>query len=230
MNSFLKRTSIVLMSSGAALAFALTSANAADPIIYEQPPVMMPAAMYDWSGFYAGIAAGYGTGDADYDVFDDGTGIGGDRSALFLLGGVVGYNYQAGAWVFGVEGDLFWSGIDGSTADFGTTIDSEIEWMGSVRGRVGYAFDNILPYLTAGVAFANNDVSVGGFGSDDNTHIGWTAGVGVEIGLTQNLSTSLEYRYTDFGSEDYGFEDGFSSEGSGDLHTVGVALKWRFGM
>jgi outer membrane immunogenic protein len=223
MNSFLKRTSIVLMSSGAALAFALTSANAADPIIYEQPAVMMPAAMYDWSGLYVGVLAGYGTGDADYAVV--GGGSGSFDMDGFYLGGVVGYNFQTGPWVLGVEGDLAWSGIDGGALYLGAgpAIDSDLQWMGSVRGRVGYAFDNILPYLTAGFAFADNDVSVAGIGSDSNIHVGWTAGIGVEVGLTQNLSA-----YTDFGTEDYDFGGTVVAAGTGDFHTIGMALKWGF--
>ncbi len=214
-----------LLAGAAALSLGFVSAaQAADPIIYEQPPVMLPAAMYDWSGFYAGIGAGYGTGDADY-----GFGGGGSYDIDgFILGGIVGYNFQTGPWVFGVEGDLYWSGIDGSTGDFGG-ISTDVDWLGSVRGRVGYAFDNILPYVTAGVAFAHSDVDIAAFGgvSDNNTHIGWTAGLGVEVGVTQNLSASLEYRYTDFGSETYEL-GAVTSSGSGDLHTVGAALKWRF--
>jgi outer membrane immunogenic protein len=214
-----------LLAGAAALSLGFVSAaQAADPIIYEQPPVMMPAAMYDWSGFYAGIGAGYGTGDAEY-----GFGGGGSYDIDgFMLGGIVGYNFQTGPWVFGVEGDLYWSGIDGSTGDFGG-ISTDVDWLGSVRGRVGYAFDNILPYVTAGVAFAHSDVDIAAFGgvNDNNTHIGWTAGLGVEVGVTQNLSASLEYRYTDFGSETYELGP-VTSSGSGDLHTVGAALKWRF--
>jgi outer membrane immunogenic protein len=230
MNSFLKRTSIVLMSSGAALAFALTSANAADPIIYEQPPVMMPAAMYDWSGFYAGIAGGYATGDADYSISIGDGGGSFDLDGAFI-GGVVGMNVQHGNIVFGVEGDLFWSGIDGSAFAFDDdAIGVDINWMGSVRGRVGYAFDNIMPYVTAGVAFGDADIGVSGDlnASDSNLHIGWTAGIGAEVGLTQNVSASLEYRYTDLGSKSYDFGAGFETRGSGEFHTIGMAVKWRF--
>lgn len=228
MKSILKTISFAAIG-GCALAIA-SSAHAADPIIYEQPPVMMPAAMYDWSGFYAGVTGGYGWGDSDFS-FD--TGGGTTTGSLDLngafLGGVVGYNMQAGSWVFGVEGDLAWSGIDGSTT-LGAGGETEVEWLGSVRGRVGYAWDNILPYVTGGVAFAHNEVSVPGFGSDSQTHIGWTAGVGVEVGLTQNVSASLEYRYSDFGDQDYTFNAPLTAEADGKLHTIGAALKWRFGM
>lgn len=217
-----------LLAGAAALSLGFVSAaQAADPIIYEQPPVMMPAAMYDWSGFYAGVAAGYAWGDASYDA--DVIGAGSFDNDGWLLGGVVGYNFQTGPWVFGVEGDLYWAGIDGGEDVGIVTISNDTNWFGSVRGRAGYAFDNILPYLTAGIAFADNDVSIAGAvnASDSNTHVGYTVGLGVEVGLTQNVSTSLEYRYTDFGDKDYDF-DGFSSVGDGDFHTIGAALKWRF--
>ncbi len=218
-----------LLAGAAALSLGFVSAaQAADPIIYEQPPVMLPAAMYDWSGFYAGVTGGYATGDADFGFVTTGpaTFASVDIDGWFL-GGVAGYNVQSGNWVYGIEGDITWANIDGFTPA-GADGDTEIDWMGSLRGRVGYAFDNILPYVTAGVAFAHNDLTVGGgFGSDSNTHFGWTAGLGVEIGVTEQLSASLEYRYTDFSSETYDFP-GLSVEADGHLHTVGAALKWRF--
>lgn len=222
-----------LLAGAAALSLGFVSAaQAADPIIYEQPPVMMPAAMYDWSGFYAGVTGGYATGDADWSATTS-TPDGGsfDIDGAFI-GGVVGYNVQHGAWVWGIEGDLVWSGIDGNDVAFdGDDISGEINWMGSVRGRVGYAFDNILPYLTAGVAFGDTDVSIVGDDfnqSDSQMHVGWTAGLGVEVGVTQNVSASLEYRYTDLGSESYDFNSGFDTEASTEFHTIGASLKWRF--
>lgn len=220
-----------LLAGAAALSLGFVSAaQAADPIIYEQPPVMMPAAMYDWSGFYAGLTGGYATGDADWSAtLPDGGSF--DVDGAFI-GGVAGYNVQNGAWVYGVEGDLVWSDIDGSDVALdGDGISGEINWMGSVRGRLGYAFDNILPYVTAGVAFGDTDVSIVGPGfaaSDSQMHVGWTAGLGVEVGVTQNISASLEYRYTDLGSEDYDFAPSFDTEASTEFHTIGAAVKWRF--
>lgn len=219
-----------LLAGAAALSLGFVSAaQAADPIIYEQPPVMMPAAMYDWSGFYAGVVGGYATGDADWSAtIPDGGSF--DIDGAFI-GGVVGYNVQHGAWVWGIEGDLAWAGIDGSgVAADDDDISVDINWIGSVRGRVGYAFDNILPYVTAGVAFGDADIGISGDlnASDSQLHVGWTAGLGVEVGITQNVSASLEYRYTDLGSEDYDFGAGFDTVGAGDFHTIGAALKWRF--
>lgn len=209
----------------------VSSANAADAVVYE-PVVAMPADMYNWSGFYVGAQAGYGWGDAEYS-----TNAGNGSSGSFDIDGVfaglnVGYNIQHGSWVFGVEGDVSWSGIEGSGIAFDTDdISAEIKWMGSLRGRLGYAFDNVMPYVTAGVAVADTEISISGLmnASDSNTHVGWTAGIGVEVGLTQAISTSLEYRYTDLGSKDYTFTNNVVATGSGDVHTVGAALKWRFG-
>jgi outer membrane immunogenic protein len=211
----------------------VSSANAADAVVYE-PAVPMPADMYNWSGFYVGGQAGYGWGDADYAA-DAGGGVAGtfDIDGAFA-GGNAGFNIQNGSWVFGVEGDVFWSGIEGSgTAFDGDVITAEIHWMGSLRGRVGYAFDNVLPYVTAGVAVSDTEIAIYSdpdtlFGRDSNTHVGWTAGLGVEVGLSQNISTSLEYRYTDLGTKDYVFGP-VDATGTGEVHTVGAALKWRFG-
>lgn len=223
-----------LLAGAAALSLGFVSAaQAADPIIYEQPPVMSPAAMYDWSGFYAGVTGAYNTGDVDFAPPTGITPFGFDIDG-WSIGGVAGYNFQSGPWVYGIEGDLLWTrGIEGSAtlAPVTGSAESEGRWMGSVRGRVGYAFDNILPYVTGGVAFANNRGTVNLPGTtltDTQTHIGWTAGAGVEVGITQQLSGSLEYRYTDFGSETYDYAPGLSVPGDGNLHTVGASLKWRF--
>ena len=210
----------------------VSSANAADAVVYE-PVVAMPADMYDWSGFYVGAQAGYGWGDADYSITAGPGEVGSFDIDGALVGINAGFNVQHGSWVFGVEGDVSWTGVDGAgiVQLDGDIISADVNWMGSLRGRVGYAFDNVLPYVTAGVAVADTDISVSGNlnASDSNLHVGWTAGIGVEVGLTQAISTSLEYRYTDFGTKDYDFNAGFDATGSGDLHTVGAALKWRFG-
>ena len=151
----------------AATVFALTwigSAMAADPVIYDPAPVPAPDPVrlgYDWNGAYAGLHLGYGWGRGAYEL----TG-GPDESGSFgidgLFGGVtLGADMQNGPWVFGVIGDFSASGIRGSTtAADDDDVNARILWMGTLRGRAGYAFDNVLPYATGGLALASSRIAV----------------------------------------------------------------------
>ena len=107
---------------------------------------------YNWTGFYAGLNAGYGMGKSTWSVLP-GTDIK-PKGALF--GGTVGYNWQSGAIVYGLEGDFDWSGVKGSvTCGIVFTCETSSSWLATFRGRVGYAFDRWLPYVTAGGAYGN---------------------------------------------------------------------------
>ncbi len=141
-----------------------------------------------------------------------------------MIGGAhVGYNFQINQWVLGLEGDVDGSSLSKTVAiapfsnyyrDFvPTSVHSSLGVQGSIRGRLGYAFDRILVYATGGVAFGgfNTSVSTGYsnalfypafFGTDSfsNTRVGWTVGGGLEYAITNNWSVRAEYRYTDFGS------------------------------
>ncbi len=176
-------------------------AHAAD-VIYDEPP--MPAAPMEepplntWSGPYAGVTLGYAWGDTEVDggiivsnsIDTDG----------FNAGGFVGYNYQVGNIVAGAEADLGYSFADGE--DSGFESESGIE--GSLRARLGYTITpNILLYATAGGAAKQLEVSGNGT-DDDNTMIGYTAGAGADVMVTEQVFGRVEYRYTDFGSEDFG--------------------------
>jgi outer membrane immunogenic protein len=220
-----------LLAGFGLIALAVASAAAAD-LPRQGMPYRAPSyvAGYNWTGFYVGLHAGYGWGDAN----------GVDLNGGFI-GGQVGYNWQAmgSPWVFGVELDSAW-------ADFGSTntvagsgvlvaVNSDANYMGSLRGRVGYAvWDRTMLYATGGVAWLNNEISVvatsGPFTagiSDTKTHIGGTIGVGIEHAFAPNLSAKAEYRYTAYGSETY-----FSSLGGvsldADTHKFLVGANLRF--
>src|SRR6185295_16446107 len=114
-------------------------------------------------------------------------------------------NWQfGGGWVVGVEGDISWSGVYGvrspPVAPFTTTED--IDWFGTIRGRVGYAWGNWLPYFTAGWAYSSNTrTNSGGLGGTASAnHSGWTVGVGAEWMFAQNWTAKAEYKYIDFGN------------------------------
>jgi outer membrane immunogenic protein len=179
-----------------AMAAAAGAANAADlprgPIPYYSSPA--PVGVYNWGGFYAGANVGYNWGK----VTDSGTKPSG------IAGGVQGgYNWQSGAFVFGAEADIQGSAADDTFAPYKFSNP----WFGTVRGRVGYAVNNLLFYGTGG--FAYGGVKGEAFGTDENkTEIGWTGGVGMEVGFAPNWSAKVEYLYMDLGSRSYAITGG----------------------
>jgi outer membrane immunogenic protein len=179
------------------------SAQAADiprPIYKGIRPV---AAYYNWTGFYAGINAGYGFGSSTWSD-PVGTRIK-PKGALF--GGTVGYNYQMGSLVYGLEGDFDWSGVKGSTACLPLVLSCETSnrWLATFRGRLGYAFDRWLPYITGGGAYGNvkataTDAFFGTSLTQSKSELGWTFGVGVEYAFMGSWTAKLEYLHVDLGS------------------------------
>lgn len=171
---------------------------------------------YDWSGLYGSLFAGYGTGDTEH-VNPPGTT--GDLSINGAIGGAgVGFDFQNGDWVAGVVADIAASGIDGShgpalfnpgpssfNCGSGPCI-TEVNWLATIRGRVGFATGNLLPYVTAGLAIAGVNAIIPGdptLTAGDGTETGWTAGGGLDIALDENWSAGGQVLYTDIGSWRY---------------------------
>jgi outer membrane immunogenic protein len=186
-------------------------ATAADLRPRYQPPVVRGPVyntLYDWRGFYLGINGGGGWGRSHWDgitTFDVSGG---------LIGGTVGYNWQFGPTVIGAEGDIAWSGIEGSTNIFCPPgCATRNHWLATVRGRVGYAFDRFLPYFTAGLAFGDIQATVPGFPAGSVTSAGWTAGAGIEVGFgtVNKVSVKAEYLYVDLGDYNCGFNCGLAA-------------------
>jgi len=206
-----------ILLGATATVFVSSAAFSADLAPQPVEPVA-PAALYDWTGFYVGAHAGYGWA-REHD----------NQSTLFpaslptptpppvadhfsldgFVGGVHGgYNYQINQFVIGAEGDLDYADLKknlpysytggASTGSYRFRTD----FQGSARLRAGYAIDNLLLYATGGVAFANAKLTTDG-GSNSNTHVGWTAGAGVEYAFTQNWIGRAELRYTDFEKKSY---------------------------
>jgi len=163
-------------------------------------------AYYNWTGFYAGVNAGYGFGESTWSLLPGTT----MKPTGFLVGGTVGYNWQAGAIVYGLEADWDWSNVKGSvTCAVIATCTTSSDWLATFRGRVGYAFDRWLPYVTLGGAYANVKATtslpiLGLSTSTSKSQLGWTAGVGLEYALMGNWTAKLEYLYVDLGSFDAG--------------------------
>jgi outer membrane immunogenic protein len=235
----------LLLGAGLAAFFAsVGSLHAADigRQYVTKAPVTAPIPYYNWSGPYVGISGGWGWGDSSHAVGVPGFALSsGDFNVDGgLIGLTLGFNYQTGPWVLGIEGDISWTDISGGTTVAGVippgvlatgTFTSSLDWLGTVRGRIGYAFDRLLPYVTGGVAFGDVNGAylvttpagtVAGAGSD--TKVGWTVGAGFEYGFTPNLSAKTEYLYVDLGKATAAPADRVDFT----THILRAGLNWRF--
>jgi len=186
-----------LLASVGLVAIGTVTASAADiPRRAAPPPPVVAAPVFTWTGAYVGINGGYGWGTSTLSApFATGSF---DMSGG-LVGGTLGYNYQIGQAVGGLEGDIDWSGIEGSTFCGGTTCETRNNWLSTVRGRLGYSFDRFMPYITGGLAVGNIETNIAGVGSGRDTKAGWTVGGGVEAVLDGPWTAKVEYLYVDLG-------------------------------
>jgi outer membrane immunogenic protein len=226
----------------AALLLTSTTAFAAD--LAPQPaepeaPVYVP---YNWTGFYAGIHLGVvGTGDAKATNLVTGASAKFNNTD-FIGGAHAGYNYEfPQGFVIGLEGDIDYVNLSKtgnfSGATFTESDKFKTDWQGSIRARAGYAFDRILPYVTGGVAFGDEKLTVSGVdtvtgafgGSKSTTRTGWTVGGGVEYAMTDNILLRAEVRYSDFGKKTYQFAgtDPIKVRFSDWSATVGLSYKFN---
>jgi outer membrane immunogenic protein len=191
----------LLAMTFAAVAAASGTASAAD-LPRGQPyyPPTVDARVYNWGGAYAGVNVGYEWGRITN------TGV----SPSGLEGGLQGgYNWQSGQFVFGAETDLQITGADDTFAPYKFSNP----WFGTLRGRAGYAFNNILFYGTLGLAYGGLKGETAGL-SEDKTHLGWAGGLGMEVGMTPSWSAKVEYLYMDLSNRAYsitGVNNGFET-------------------
>jgi outer membrane immunogenic protein len=220
--------SVLLASVGIVALTALADpARAADlPRRYE-PVVKAPiyAPIYNWTGFYIGINGGGAWGHSAWD-----SARGFDLSGG-LVGGTAGYNWQTGPWVFGLEGDLDWTNINGKTSvacPLGCTTGNN--WLATVRGRVGYAFDRIMPYFTGGLAVGDIKATTPLFAGKSETNAGWTVGGGLEVALMNNWTAKAEYLYVDLGTINCGLACGalINDNVSFTSHILRGGINYRF--
>ncbi|MEW9838742.1 outer membrane protein, partial [Mesorhizobium marinum] len=222
----------LLMRTFIVTALFLGSASFADTADAVVEEVVVVDTTYNWSGVYVGGQIGYAfDGSADY-VHE---GISGfySHDPDGLIGGIyAGYNYQfANGIVLGGEADIALGDVEDSSV-LGLSPFSartEVDWMGAVRGRLGYAYDRFLPYVAGGVAFGHyrfEEFSSGNpYGDHDGSMVGWTIGAGAEYAVTDNWIVRGEYRYTDFD------EKHFTANHSGDEYDVDIDIHdFRFGV
>jgi outer membrane immunogenic protein len=224
-----------------ALALSAVSASAADlsPSPYTKAPPMVDP-VYNWTGFYIGVNGGGGWGRTNWFFNVVGTTANHDTSGG-LAGGQIGYNWQTGPWVFGVEADGDWANINGSTLcpNPAFVCASNTRDLASFRGRVGWATGPVLLYGTGGAGYANSHYSAltGGLPGPGSTGFfttdrwGYAAGAGIEWGFAPNWSAKVEYMH-------YGFDSvtappavlGTNSAALGlNIDTVKVGVNYRFG-
>jgi outer membrane immunogenic protein len=189
----------VLLTTISLLAFTATAAVAAD--LPRRLPARAPAYVpvgYNWTGFYLGINGGYAWGHSHWDGFGSNSNPRGG-----MVGGTAGYNWQAlgSPWVFGLEGDIDWTNIKATFANVAcpTGCETKNTWLGTVRGRVGYAWDRVMPYVTGGLAVGDVRANQLGFGGVSETKVGWSAGGGIEAAIAGNWTAKVEYLHVDLG-------------------------------
>ena len=242
----------VLLASVTAIVFGSGSALAADLPAKAPTYKAAPYAYTSWTGFYVGGHGGYGWGDTDWN-FVSSSGPVTDRASQSFShdikggfgGGQVGYDWQSGKFVFGVEASWSASDINGTfLSTFGAADDvynTKISDYFTVTGRLGVAWDRALVYAKGGYANANikvstTDVVPGNVGSASSSerHGGWAAGGGLEWKFAQNFSLGVEYLYLQFNDERHlqAFNGGggaTTDDIEARVHTVKGKLNWRFG-
>jgi outer membrane immunogenic protein len=190
----------ILTACAGLLAAAVASPSFAADLprpAYKNPVYVAP---FSWSGFYVGINGGYGWGNGSFS--DPVAGTFSDRATGWLAGGTLGYNLQTGSWVWGLEGDFDFSTVKATDTAVCGTPGCEIRnrYLATGRGRIGYAWDRWLPFITGGAAYGDLKFTNPAGLSESHSKLGWTAGAGVEYAFMGAWSVKAEYLYVDLGS------------------------------
>lgn len=237
---YLMKFATKLLASAAALALMTASAYAADLYVPVDEPYIPEVSGLDWTGTYIGVHIGGGSLNGDmtaYTPYNSYNGFEvGSLDTTGILGGLqLGFNYQTGTIVLGVEADasLMNLGAISDDNDPGRDFWRDLNWTATIAPRIGIAMDSVLVYAKGGVAFGGFEVGHDQSGTDisaESTEIGFVIGGGVEYALDQNWSMKLEYNYMNFGDariEVSGSPDIEIKQG-GDLHAVKFGLNYRF--
>lgn len=238
---------VLFASVSTAVLAAAGAAGAADlPARFQSPPPVAPLA-YSWTGFYIGTFTGVASGHtrtsnvSPYGGFDAGIALNYDvRPASIFGGGQAGYNWQTGAFVFGLEGEAGYLGLRDTVRpapdDY---VSVRYGWYGAITGRAGLAYDRLLAYVKGGAAVAgitNTASDLDGNGSIDpldrssvsNTRWGWTVGTGFELAVAPQWTIKSEYLFMDFGRVNSTNADGDSFTHRNQVHTFKIGLNYRF--
>ncbi len=220
----------------AALAILSVGSPAVAADLWQPQPSIKDEGVYEqrsrWQGFYLGINGGYAWGDTNNAPFYNQGVYDGSLGELSpeggFGGGQIGYNAVFGRLLAGVEADVQAADI-GDSAGFGA-VSTNIDWFGTVRGRLGFVSDRTLIYATAGYAWADVESSfnTAGFGITESDMLdGYVLGGGIEYALTDNWSAKMEYQYVDLEDRRLGIA-GDSTRIDPDFHSVRAGLNYRF--
>jgi outer membrane immunogenic protein len=194
-----------------ALAGPIGAAAAAD---LSQPPPAYPTkapylpSYYNWTGLYLGINGGGAWGSSTWSGLPSTFNTSGG-----MFGGQVGYNWQFGQFVYGLEGDIDWTDIHGASPIAACAVfacDTKNDFLSTVRGRVGFAADRFMPYVTGGLAIGNIRTNAPLVAGVDQTNAGWTVGGGVEFQVYGPWTAKVEYLFVDLGNANCGVPCGFA--------------------
>jgi outer membrane immunogenic protein len=247
----MKKIAFATVAVSMLLTGAASAADLGARPYYSKAPAPILAA-YNWSGFYIGVNGGGGWADKCWDIYNN---VGAVVAPAFhegchtasggTIGGQVGYRWQAGNWVFGLEGQGNWADFTGSNLSlaFGNVTNrTKVDAFGMVTGQIGYTWNNVLGYVKGGVA-ATRDNYAGvatntGFVFDRATETRWggAIGVGLEYGFAPNWSVAVEYDHLFMGNRNLILTStivpGALSRGETihqDVDMVTARLNYRFG-
>jgi outer membrane immunogenic protein len=225
-----------------ALAVAAPAMAADLGMRYTKAPPAYVMAMYDWSGFYIGANGGWGQANESGSLVGTGQDLGSHKASGAVAGGQIGYRWQFGTWVLGVEAQGNWADLKGNHTvfGFGDTATSKLEAFGLFTGQIGYAWNNALLYAKGGAAVTSNRYDYD-FGFNDfvaarkDTRWGGSIGAGLEYGFAPNWSVAVEYDHLFMGKRDIDFFavpagtlQGTARIG-GDVDLVTARINYRFG-
>jgi outer membrane immunogenic protein len=223
-----------MIAAAVALVGGANIANAADlGGSYKDEPIASYGPSYSWAGLYVGGSAGFGTGDTEtniegFKLFDY------DMNGA-IYGAHVGYNLQRGNVVFGIEASINGTDMDGADDILGPVLASEreLDWYATAVARLGYASGKTLFYGFGGVAWADVTTTATILGQNvesEDSHVGWTAGLGIEHAVSDRFSVRVEYSHVDLGEGD-GLLSDYGAEHEVDVKfdAIKIGASYKFG-